>query len=319
MINIVSKAIFALKDIGEEYVFINCSFGYDGNINLLFLRSPSEDAVENRKKGECYFKLFSEYPQEYLFIKLSEHIEKITFLQKRMNYTDALQLDENKYLFACARCVDSEGNIDDAANCEILDRNDEVLISFYIGDGITDIQTNSKHEIVIAHYDRDVYGEIDSSGLTQHSEDGHRKNIYLGCEVVDCDGLNVESDNTVWAYVYKVPDRDIWNNKWNSLIKLTNRKVEKMWDNEYLCPYIAVSGNYVFLSGKEYKEIGNRWDEHGGKIYHLENELEFVEEYEFYNSNNTALQIYGAQRDLIVCWADNCLYKIRMDELLEKK
>jgi hypothetical protein len=315
MRRVIENAIFSLKDIGDEYTFINCSFGYDGNINLLFLRSAAEDAIENRKKDICDFELFSAYPQEYLFVKLSENIEKITFSGKHIHYTTALQLDENKYLFACTRSLEAEESGDTIThNCEILDKNGDVLSSFYIGQGVTGIQTNSKHEILIAHYDRDVFGEIESSGLTQHGEDGKRKNIYLGCYVVDCDGLNVESDNTIWAYVYKAPDHINNNEKWNSLIKLTNKKFEKMWDYKYLRPHIAVSGDYVFLS--ETRWTGNRCDEYSGKIYKLENEPEFVEEYEFYNSSNTALEIYRAQRDLILCWADNCLYKICMTELL---
>jgi hypothetical protein len=277
-----------------------------------------EDAIENRKKGEVGFELFSKYPQEYLFVKVSERIEKITFSQKQIHYTHAIQLDENKYLFACGKSAYSEENDDyEARNCEIMDKKGETLNHFFISDAVTDIQTNSKHEILIAYYDRDVMSGIDSTGLTQYTDNGKRKDIYFPCYVVDCTGLNVESDNSIWAYVYKAPDTDIWNKDWNSLIKFTNKKPEKEWDfAEYMEPYIAVSGDYVFLS--ETERTGNVCKEYGGKLYKLEEALEFVEEYKFYNSDNTELKIYCAQKDLIVCWADNCLYKICMTELLRK-
>jgi hypothetical protein len=119
MENVYLKPIFNSNDIGKDLIFINCTLGYNGNINLLFaektfdyLKSkevrfiiPNYGRTDKEPGGPIYrtvtnFKIFPETLQNYKLLILEEN-KVLEVNNKNINYTHGLQIDSEKYCLVC--------------------------------------------------------------------------------------------------------------------------------------------------------------------------------------------------------------------------
>jgi hypothetical protein len=301
--------LFCSRDIGNDLTFINCSQGYDGKPNMLFLENATDKAIANRKKGECEFGLFSETPQSYLLVKLSEKVETIKLTNQYMNFTHGIQIAADKYLFACGKSTFDENDDNyEAKNCLIFDGDGQLLNSFYISDGVTDIQTNEKNEIIIAFYDRAIYCGNGTKGLDIYDETGEKKPINLEYDVIDCNGINVISSGVIFAFVYRLGEKDEVSDLC-SLLEIKDKKLSRTWNAmKYKSPYMAVSGDHVFLTDK-------KWDINNGILYEINDELNPLVRVEFFTHSNEPLYICAARKDMIYCWGEDSLFVATIDDL----
>jgi len=137
MKNIYLKPIFSSKDIKDDLIFIKCTLGYNGNIDLLFADKIYDHLIsrvfENiypkhikREGPPTYrtvknFTIFPKTPQNYILF-IPEENKTIELNNKNINYTNGLQIDTDKYCFVCNLKVDSFRNII-KKNCEIYNSN----------------------------------------------------------------------------------------------------------------------------------------------------------------------------------------------------
>ena len=98
MKNIYLKPIFSSSDIGNDLIFINCTLGYNGNINYLFA-DKTYDYLKSRKvkfsmpmgKEPVYrtvtnFKIVPETSQNYKLFILEDN-KTLDLNNKNINYT----------------------------------------------------------------------------------------------------------------------------------------------------------------------------------------------------------------------------------------
>lgn len=189
--NVYLKPIFSSNDIKKDLIFVNCTLGFNGNINLLFANGKY-DYLKSRKIKNVYpkgkrpewadyrtvknFKIFPETPQNYILFVLEEN-KTLELNNKNINYTNGLQIDSEKYCLAYhSKCDAFRNSIE--KNCEIFDFNGKLLNEFNIGTGINDIQTNSKKELWVSYGDVGVFqgDDIEKKGLNCFDVNG---NIYI--------------------------------------------------------------------------------------------------------------------------------------------
>jgi hypothetical protein len=133
---IILEPIFSYDDLSKDLVLINYSLGYNGNVNILFaekkydcIRKGKQDfspglgikrnGVLYRVRNEDNFTIQPRRAQNYrLFIPEENKIFEIN--NKKINYTHALQVDIDKYCFACKRTHDNFKHIL-MNNCQIID------------------------------------------------------------------------------------------------------------------------------------------------------------------------------------------------------
>ena len=185
MENVYLKPIFSSGDIKNDLIFINCTLGFNGNINLLFAYKKY-DYLKSRKVRNVYpkgkkpewpdyrtvtnFRIVPETLQNYILFILEEN-KTLNLDNKNINYTNGLQIDSDKYCLACHSKTDAFGS-SIKKNCEIFDFNGKLLNVLDIGTGINDIQTNGKQELWVSYSDIGIFGadygdntHIEKSGL----------------------------------------------------------------------------------------------------------------------------------------------------------
>jgi len=330
MKNICLKPLFSSKDIGNDLIFINCTLGYNGNINLLFadktydyLKSRKVKNINPMKKEPekpkyriiTNFRIVPETSQNYKLFILEEN--KILELNnKNINYTHGLQIDSDKYCLACHSKTDAFHNSIEK-NCEIYDINGKLLNEFTIGTGINDIQTNSNKELWVSYSDNGIYNSPDNDGTWSHIErkglncfdiNGNILYTYDSSPIIDsCDSLNVYSDNEILINIYTASVES-----WFAFAKIKNKKVEKILEWRPYTKLMASLGNLLLV------ENGNVISDDIRSKFSLVDIEKFKYEdinYEFFNENNERLHCVHAQKDNLYFWKNNELYKFSMKQL----
>jgi len=157
MNNITLKPIFSANDLKDDLIFVNCTLGFNGNINLLFAEKRYDYLISRKvinvgpkgmnPEGPTYrtvrnFTIFPKTLQNYI-LYIPEQNKTIELNNKNIYYTNALQIDTDKYCFICHSKKDAFRN-SIKKNCEIYDFNGNLLNVLDLGTGINDIQTNGK-------------------------------------------------------------------------------------------------------------------------------------------------------------------------------
>jgi hypothetical protein len=329
MKRIIVTPVFFLGDLLHDPIFINCSLGYNGNINLFFAEKRY-DYLKSRKVKNMYpvgaqpdppgyrtvknFKIRPQTPQNYRLI-IPEENRVMEFNNKSINYTHALQIDPGKYCFICNSTHDSFKNSLDK-NCQMTDSKGEVIDEFTLGTGINDVQTDSKGQLWVSYGDIGIYGgfldedTIGRKGLNCFDANGNITYRHDGSPVIDsCDSLNVCSDNEVVINIYSGSVET-----WFAFVKIANKKIEKKLEWRESAKFMAFSGNLALVEERSRDRVIK-------STFLLVNIEKYGKEdavFEFYNSNNEELNCVHAQKDALFFWKKKMLYKINIDELLHK-
>jgi hypothetical protein len=326
--NVCLKPIFSSKDIGNDLIFINCTLGYNGNINLLFA-DKTYDYLKSRKRNISMpmdeepvykivnsFKIVPETSQNYKLFILEEN-KTLELNNKNINYTHGLQIDSDKYCLACHSKTDAFKN-SIAKNCEIFDFNGKLLNEFAIGTGINDIQTNIKNELWISYSDNGIYWSDDNDGTWSHIERNGLNCFDINGNIIysydrsnliidSCDSLNVYSDSEILINIYSGSVES-----WFAFAKINNKKVEKILGWTPSTKFMASLGNLLLIENKD--GIG---DDIKSKFSLVDIEKFKYEDIncEFFNENNERLHCVHAQKDNLYFWKNNALYKFNMKQL----
>ena len=323
MNNITLKPIFSANDLKEDLIFINCTLGFNGNINLLFADKKYDHLISRQiknvypkgKKPEWptyrtvkNFIIFSKTLQNYKLFILEEN-KTIDLNNKNINYTHGLQIDTDKYCFICHSKRDSFRYLINK-NCEIYDSNQKLLDMLNIGTGINDVQTNDKKELWVSYSDIGIYqgDKMENKGLNCFNIKGKILYKYNSKPHMDsCDSLNVYSDSEILVNIYCGAVES-----WHALAKINNKKVEKTLEWRCGTNIIAASGNKLFI------EEGD-WNDgiHFRKfiLVNIENYNGERIDYDFFNENNERLHCVHAQRDTLYFWENNNLYKYSINQI----
>jgi hypothetical protein len=253
MESVYLKPFFSSNDIGKDLIFINCTLGYNGNINLLFadkiynylepmtVKHYMPGSGETVIRTLIKFRIFPEAPQNYRLFVLEEN-RILELSNKNINYTHALQIDDDKYCFICHSKKDSFRKFI-KKNCEIYNFHGKYIRKFDMGHGIIDIQTNSNKELWVSYSDSGIYNSdnnVGRAGLNCYDING--KYIYKyddkSLSIDSCDSLNVYSDTELLVNIYCGNVES-----WFALSKITNRKPEKLFEWRYGTKYIAILDN----------------------------------------------------------------------------
>ena len=320
--NIYLKPIFSANDIKDNLIFINCTLGFNGNINLLFAEKKY-DYLKSRKikfsfpvgkkpespyyKTVKSFRIFPKTPQNYILFILEEN-KTIELNNKNINYTNGLQIDSEKYCFVCHSKHDTfQKSI--KKNCEIYDINGKLLNELDIGTGINDIQTNGKSELWVSYSDTGIYmgSKLEKRGLNCFDVNGNILYKYDSRPTIDsCDSLNVYSDDEVLINIYSGSVES-----WFALSKISNKKAEKILEWRESTKLIAASENIVFIENKDGKDnIRSKFSS-----VNIENHNSEEITYEFFNENNERLHCVHAQKDNMYFWKDNNLYRFNLKQI----
>jgi len=326
--NIYLKPIFSSNDIKDDLIFINCTLGFNGNINLLFAEKKYDYLILRKvkmftQKGKSlngpHIELLEilQYIQKrpkIIYCIIPEENKTIELNNKNLNYTNALQIDTDKYCFICHSKRDAFRNSIEK-NCEIYDFNKNLLNKLDIGTGINDIQTNGKKEIWVSYSDNGIYvnnpgdnSHIERKGLNCFDINGNIIYMYDSRPFMDsCDSLNVCSDEEVLVNIYCGSVK-----LWHALAKINNKKLEKTLEWRCGTKFLAVSGNKLFIEKEDWND---------GKPFRkfilvdIENYNGEGIEYDFLNENNERLHCVHAQRDTLYFWENNNLYKFSISQI----
>jgi hypothetical protein len=323
MENVYLKPIFSSNDIKENLIFINCTLGFNGNINLLFAdkkydylksRKVRNDYPKGMKKPEwpdyrtvTNFRIFPETLQNYKLFILEEN-KTLDLDNKNINYTNGLQIDSDKYCLACHSKTDAFGN-SIVKNCEIYDFNGKLLNVLDIGTGINDIQTNAKQELWVSYSDNGIFqGDgLEESGLNCFDINGNILYSYddPSLSMASCDSLNVYSDSEILLNIYGFVET------WFALSKISNKKAEKVLEWRNSTKFIAAFGNMVFIENNDGKDnIKSKFS-----LKNVENYNSEGINYEFFNENNERLHCVHAQKDNLYFRKDNNLYRFSIKQI----
>jgi hypothetical protein len=324
MENIILKPIFSSNDIAEDLIFVNCTLGYNGNVNLLFAEKVYDHLkcrkVENYPPGTkpkpewpeyrivVNFQIYPETPQNYKLLMLEEN--KIMELNnKNINYTNGMQVDSDKYCFACHSRGDAFKNKLDK-NCQIFDSNGMLLNEIVIGTGVLDIQTNSSHELWVSYNDTGIFlgDDIGEKGLNCFDIDGNILYRYDSKPRIDeCNGLNVCSDNEILVNIYSGSV-----DTWYAFAEIINKKVVKTMEWRQYTHLMPFSGNHVLAERNgDAENVISKFS-----LLNIENPGNIINTYQFFNEDNEELHCVHAQKDTLFFWKGKKLYKISIDEFI---
>ena len=294
MKKVILNPVFLSDDFGKDLIFIKCTLGYDGEINMLFVDKKYER-----------FKIKPETPQNYRLI-LPEKNKVISFDNQNINYTHGLQIDENKYCLACYTRRDSFKNRLNN-NCKIFDESGVIINEFPIGSGVEDIQTSNRNEIWISFSDIGYFqngGKFRACALICLDEKGEVVHKYKDSpEMCECAGLNVCSDKDILILAYSGN---------YAYIVIQNNKLDKK-----ICNYKYISYSFAFLNNKFLIENRSYSSDNKSKysLFDISNFEEEIESYDFYNEKNENLSCVHAQKDTLFFWNSKKLYKVSIKEL----
>jgi len=337
------KPVFSSNDIGKDLIFINCTLGYNGNINLLFavknydnLREikyknvlPKDKNPESPKyRVHKSFKIYPKTLQSYKLFILEEN-KAFDLFNKDINYTHGLQIDSDKFCLACWMKTD---NFHDKIekNCEIYDINGDLLCKYDIGTRIRNIQTCKRQQFWVSYDCSFVEEGIKRTGLTCFNIKGkvlYRYNSFP-C-IAECDALNVCSDKEVLINNYCG-----YVKSWRAFVRITDKKHLKSVAWSEGTKFIASSGNFVLVQNrinsfdinsrfavldmdKFTVNLDNRdnYDMNSDTYvnpYSDKDELD-KNSYEFFNENDERLNCVHAQKDTLYFCNDNKLYTYSMN------
>jgi hypothetical protein len=323
MENIILKPIFSANDIKDDLIFINCTLGFNGNINLLFAEKRY-DYIISRQIENVYpvgkrlekptyrtvrnFTIFPKTLQDYI-LYIPEENKVIEVKNKNINYTHGLQIDTDKFCFICHSKRDSFRNSINK-NCEIYDSNGKLLNMLNIGTGINDVQTNSKKELWVSYSDIGIYqgDNLEKKGLNCFNVNGKVLYKYDSRPFMDsCDSLNVYSDNEILVNIYAGSVE-----LWHAFAKINNKKVEKTLEWRCGTKFIAASDNKLFIEEGDWND-GIHFRHF--ILVNIENYNGEGIDYDFFNENNERLHCVHAQRDTLYFWTNNCLYKFSIKQI----
>lgn len=300
------KKIFKSNQVSESVIFLNCSIDYNGKINILVV----DGKYDNRSENKMFFKVTPHSPQNYKLIIVDEETKIVDFINQKMNFTEAMQITKDKYIFTCARS-EFRNDSDFDRNCKVVNTSGNIINEFCIGDGVQDIQTNEKSEIWVSYFDEGIFGNygwenpIGKNGLNCFDINGALIYQYTSpsyeLSISDCYALNVVGNNQVWIYFYT----DF------PLLKITNNKIENSWklpiegSNSF-----AVKDSKILMSkgyNKNFQFI----------LFDINENIKVIEEYEFYSESDEKLMyVCHAQSDSLYFWQNNSLYIVKIDDLL---
>ena len=295
------KSIFELPSELKEYNFLNCSFDYNGNPNILLKKGKIKRQYELDSPI-----IQSDIPFDYLLVIISNGIEIFQLNNVRFNFDYAFKADDNKYLFACSYFSDNEG-LDYDKNCKIYNSSSELLNEFCVGCYFNDIQITKNGNLWVAEGDIAIFGnwEPANSGLLCFDLDGNL--IYkldTKDSVYDCDAINA-TDESVWFYYY---------NAWK-LVQLINNEF-----NERYKPGISFVEHFALTRGSKWGRlllIDNGYK--NNNIYTLFNikngkrKFEKRGRYQFINEENELLKCCRSQGEALCFWHDRKLYYTNID------
>ena len=251
------KSIFELSPEYKEYSFLNCSFDYNGNPNILLKKGGSKNADDDDLST-----LNSVIPIDYLLIIISKNTEFYQLNNTYFNYNYAFKANDNKYLFAC-----SYFNADDDydKNCKLYNHNKELISEFCVGCYFTDIQITKEGKIWVAEGDMAIFGNWGpaKSGLICFDLEGNIiYELNTKDSVYDCYSLNA-TDESVWFYYY---------NDWNLVQLIDNQFAERYK------PGIPFVKHFVLTKG-------SKW----GRLLLIDNGYENKETYTLFDIKKTSI------------------------------
>jgi hypothetical protein len=313
--------VFFANEVSEKIIFINCSVGYDRNINLLFADSIydhltikrvkcSDPLGKNRFSGYRTVKNFKIHPsnlQNYRLVVLGHEINIIELYEENINYTHGIQIDHEKYCFICHIINGEYKN-----NTKMVNGSAQAVIEFSIGTGVIDIQTNKLHELWVSYNDEAVYDKQDIGIRGLNCFDVSGKIVYTyepGPYICDRNALNVLSEEEIVFNAY-APTRTTWY----AFIKIKNLEKEIIheWNNS--SHILAYSNNKILVEEKD-----NSFDiNYKFSLLDIDQNYKEIEEFEFYNEQNEKLNCIKCQNNQLLFWQDSKLYKIDMETIVDK-
>ncbi|RDI41065.1 hypothetical protein [Falsibacillus pallidus] len=175
--------------IAGKYDDFNLCVDYDGN--LILLTKTNESGIYN-----------------YSIFHVTEGgVEEIIFPPAKKSFSYAQPLGDYWLL------VSPRVNSDRMHNGFIYDKNSNLINSFNMGDGISDVQTSKNGDIWTSYFDEGVFGKsIGKSGLLCFDSEGTPLFDFAKFTqnptnntipfIDDCYAMNVCSNNTIYLYYY---------------------------------------------------------------------------------------------------------------------
>ena len=232
------------------------------------------------------------------------------------NYHHAQPLESGRWLLVGGRAVYRTGNPDQ--NARVFDANGRFQTEFALGDGIQDIQVTADGRIWTSYFDEGVAGNrgwpqppIGREGLICWSRDGEPTYRYIppaGLDViVDCYAMNVTSKRDTWICYYPgFP-----------LVKIRDQRVAAFWsapEQVHGSAAFAIFDRWVLFQGGY---VGRGvWE-----LFELRHELPMrsMGRFDFRDEHGEALGTgVVARGDNIVFYRGDCLYSVRMSEILSE-
>jgi hypothetical protein len=323
MINKILKPVFSSADISPDLIFINCSLGYDGNINLLFadkkydntktwiLRYGISTDGKNLERVMKKRKARPETAQDYRLIILGNENKIIEFNKQKFNYTHGLQADVDTYCFLHPGDANYSKALKD--NLKIVNEAGKITNALQVGYGIIDIQTNSNHELWVSYADIGIFNSgtfsvppnIETKGLNCFDIHGNIIYTYNGSlTIADANALNVVSENEVFLSIYSGHAKLCY-----ALGKITGKGKAQIIGGDVAAYFMAYSNNKILVNCGDYF-----------RLLDIEKEFEEINSFAFFDEKNQRLyrsmHCKRAQKDKLFFWKDNMLYMVSIDELV---
>ena len=231
MRQVEASRILDITNMLAGWHLVNVSIGpYTDPIFLTLEKNPDNTSRTGKKAN--WHASRTRYPHHFrIYHSIAEtdgFVEIIDLPQTSQFFHFAQPLGSESWLVAQAWGLEhhhaSSGGVH---NAFVYSTNGQLQSSFYVGDGIEDIQIDESNALWVSFFDEGVLkgGEPAGEGLVCFDATGQLIYAHNSSEkapfILTCYAMNVSSQKEIWVYSYT----DF------PLVRLLDRQIDRIWEN----------------------------------------------------------------------------------------
>ncbi|MEY8743350.1 hypothetical protein AB9M62_28325 [Bacillales bacterium AN1005] len=301
------QPVFDLTAYEDGFVFVSASFGYDGNLYILWI-----DQIPERERGMfVQSDLQQKRVYKVLIVDSVQHcVQGITTLESHFNLHYVQPLGEELLLVGARSRYYGQDYYD--LNGKIVDRQGQLRHELLLGDGIERVQTSVEGNIWTSYFDEGIFGNfgwhepVGAPGLIAWNRQGEQIYVNTKADIADCYALNVVSDQEVWFYYY------------------TDFQLGRITD-PYDQPQVSLvetglSGSHVVATNGAFALFQSGYNQKGSYSLlqqHGENKLSLAQKFSFISVDGDAdeLNVLDGRKDQLLFKERSYLYMVSLNEL----
>ena len=294
--------IFDIADISQNFILINCTLGYNGDVNIL---CADGTYGEFNTRYQFPFKVALSNQQNYRIIILGKNFKIVELNREKVNYQHGFQVDIDKYCYICRKINGRFKN-----NLIITDGFGKKINKISIGNMVNDVQTNSNQELWVSYLEEGVYfasfDSIEKNGLNCFDLFGNISYTYeFKPKIAVYYSFNVISENEILINTYSYVGERL------ALGKIFDKRVDKVIEWKHYTDFLAYYNNMILVENKSIGEKNQKF-----ALLDINNNLKIIKTFEFFGKKKERLNCICGQGDKLLFFGKSKIYSISIKELL---